>query len=56
MDTKTIIGALNSYFNQGDGKVGMTQFKAELDALTPEEKLELASGACDVMGWKLSTK
>lgn len=50
---KSIIKALNDYFNQGDGKRGLAQFSAEVKALNDAEKLELAQGACDVMGWTL---
>lgn len=50
---KTVVGALAAYFNEGDGKRPLTEFQAEIKALTPEEKLELAEGACAVMGWTL---
>lgn len=39
--------------NEGDGKRGLSDFQKELKALSDVEKLELAQGACDVMGWTL---
>jgi hypothetical protein len=51
--TKTIITALASYFNEGAGKRPLSDFQKEIKALSDEEKLELAQGACAVMGWTL---
>lgn len=50
---KTIVGALAGYFNQGEGKRPLSDFQAEVKALNDAEKLELAQGACEVMGWTL---
>jgi hypothetical protein len=50
---KTVTGALAGYFNEGDGKRPLGDFQKELKAMTDEEKLELAEGACAVMGWTL---
>jgi hypothetical protein len=52
-EQKTIVGAVAGYFNQGDGKRPLAEFQAEFKALTDEEKIELAGGACEVMGWVL---
>ena len=53
MATVTVLKALTSYFNDGEGKRSMTQWAAEIKALSADEKLELAQGACKVMGWQL---
>jgi hypothetical protein len=50
---KTIVGALSGYFNEGSAKRSNTDFLAELRALSVEEKVELAEGACKVEGWTL---
>lgn len=50
---KTTVGAIAGYFNQGDGKRPLSKFQEELKALSDEEKLELAEGACKIMGWTL---
>lgn len=47
---KTIVKTLFDYFNVGDGKRTSTQFAAEMRALSPEEKLELAQGVCAITG------
>jgi hypothetical protein len=52
-EQKTIVGALAGYFNQGEGKRALSEFQQEVKALSDKEKLELAQGACDVMGWTL---
>lgn len=52
-ESKTPLKAIAEYFNTGDGKRPLQQFADEIKALTPEEKRELAQGACDVMGWTL---
>jgi len=54
-DTKTIVGALAGYFNEGGGKRPLADFQKEIKALTDAEKQELAEGACKVMGWTLKT-
>jgi hypothetical protein len=66
MATKTTaIKAINSYFNTGkptrEGwecrpKAGLAIFKAELDALSPEEKNELATLICKETGEELVAK
>ena len=52
-EQKTIVGALAGYFNQGEGKRALSEFQLEVKALSDAEKLELAQGACNVMGWTL---
>lgn len=47
------IKALSDYFNQGEGKRPLSEFAKEVRALSAEEKIELAQGVCDVMGWTL---
>lgn len=50
---------LNSYFNVGpDGTKGkgLKEFKAEVDELSPAEKLELATLAAEDMGVPLETE
>ncbi len=52
----TITKALNAYFNKGaDGKSLITpsDFLKELKALNADEKLELATLACEASGWTL---
>jgi hypothetical protein len=55
-ESKTVLKAISDYFNQGDGKRPLSDFSKEIKALSPEEKAELAQGACDVMGWTLIKK
>lgn len=50
MAAKTVTAILTGYFNQGEGKVTNTQWLAELKALSPEEKRELAEGVCAITG------
>lgn len=50
---KTVTGALREYFNTGAGKRTITEFRAELDALSDVEKRELAELACAASGWTL---
>lgn len=47
---KTIVAILSGFFNQGDGKRPLTEFKEELAALTPAEKRELAEEVVKVTG------
>lgn len=47
---KSITAILSGYFNQGEGKRGLTAWRDELSALTPEEKRELAEGVCAITG------
>lgn len=41
---KTVTAWLSGYFNQGEGKRSLSEWRDELKALTPDEKLELAQG------------
>lgn len=50
MAAKGITSILSGYFNQGDGKRSLTDFRAELAALTDAEKRQLAEGVCAVTG------
>ena len=50
MAAKAITAILAGYFNQGEGKRGLSDFQQELKALTVEEKLELAEGVCLITG------
>jgi hypothetical protein len=52
--TKTVTGALTSYFNTGEGKRPNTVWLAELKALSNEEKAELAQGVAEVTGWTIT--
>lgn len=47
---KKVTGLLSNYFNTGAGKRTATEFLAELKALTPAEKNELALGVAAVQG------
>lgn len=53
MEKMTVVRALNRYFNDGAGKRSISEFNQEVKALSADEKVELAQGACDVMGWEL---
>lgn len=53
MDTITTLKALTDYFNQGDGKRPMKAWSEEIKALSPAEKLELATGAAEQLGKQL---
>lgn len=50
---KTTLKALTDYFNEGDGKRPLKDWSDEIKALSPAEKLELATGVCAVTGWTL---
>lgn len=50
MAAKGIVSILSGFFNQGDGKRPLPDFRDELAALTPEEKQELAEGVCAITG------
>lgn len=50
MAAKGITSILAGYFNAGEGKRALTEFQAELKALTAEEKRELAEGVCKITG------
>lgn len=56
MATKGVTAILAGYFNQGDGKRALSEFQAELKALTTEEKRELAEGVCRITGDTISEK
>jgi len=47
---KGIVAILSGYFNQGDGKRSLPEFRDELKALTDDEKRELALGVCAITG------
>ena len=42
--------AIKRYFGQPEGQT-LQEFMAELKALTPEDKTELACGAAKELGW-----
>jgi hypothetical protein len=44
MAEKNVTAWLSGYFNQGEGKRHLTEWRDELKALTLEEKRELAEG------------
>ena len=47
---KGITSILAGYFNAGGGKRSLSEFQAELKALTTDEKRELAEGVCAITG------
>lgn len=50
MAEKGIVSILSGYFNQGEGKRPLTDFRDELKALTDDEKRDLAVGVCALTG------
>lgn len=50
MAAKGIVAILAGYFNQGDGKRSLPEFRDELKLLTDAEKQELALGVCAITG------
>lgn len=50
MAVKGITSILAGYFNAGEGKRPLTEFQAELKALTAQEKRELAVEVCAITG------
>jgi hypothetical protein len=50
MAAKNITSILAGYFNAGDGKRSLSDFRNELSALSTEEKRELAEGVCAITG------
>jgi len=50
MAAKSITSILAGYFNTGEGKRSLSEFRDELKALTDAEKLELADGVCAITG------
>jgi len=53
METISALKALTDYFNTGEGKRPMKEWSAEIKALSPEEKQELAEGATLALGKQL---
>jgi hypothetical protein len=53
METITALKALIDYFNEGAGKRPMKDWAAEVKALTPAEKQELAAGAAKALSKQL---
>lgn len=56
MAAKGTTSILAGYFNQGDGKRPLPDFRDELKALSDTEKVELAQGVCAITGDTLSGK
>jgi hypothetical protein len=50
MAVKSVVAILAAYFNEGEGKRPLSEFNQELKALSPEEKMELATGVCAITG------
>lgn len=50
MAEKTVLQILTGYFNEGEGKRPTREWAAEVKALNPTEKRELADGVCAVTG------
>ena len=50
MAEKGIVAILSGYFNQGEGKRSLPEFRDELKALNDDEKRELAQGVCALTG------
>lgn len=53
MEEVTTVKALTNYFNEGEGKRPLPQWRDEIKALSPDEKRELAEQVCAVKEWKL---
>ena len=51
--TKSFAGACREFFGMHPGQ-NIAEFGAELKALTPEDKLELAAGMRASTGWDIS--
>ena len=47
---KTVTRILTEFFNTGDGKRALPQWRDELSALSSDEKMELALGVCAITG------
>lgn len=47
---KSVTSLLAGFFNVGEAKRSLSQFSAELKALSPQEKNELALGVADIIG------
>lgn len=52
--TITPLKALTDFFNSGEGKRPMTDWRNEIKALSDEEKAELAAGAAEALGKTLT--
>jgi uncharacterized radical SAM superfamily protein len=50
MASKGITAILAGYFNAGDGKRPLTEFRDEIKALSDTEKMDLAIGVCASTG------
>lgn len=50
MAAKTVLRVLTDYFNVGDGKRPTREWAAEIKALSPDEKRQLAEGVCALTG------
>lgn len=50
MAEKGIVSILSGYFNSGDAKRPLTEFRDELKALSDDEKRDLADGVCAITG------
>jgi uncharacterized radical SAM superfamily protein len=50
MPSKGLIAILAGYFNQGDGKRPLPDFRDELKELSDDEKTALALGVCAITG------
>ncbi len=56
MAAKSITAILNGYFNTGDGKVSVAQFRDELAKLSTQEKNDLATGVGAITGDTIKTE
>lgn len=54
MPGKTALKLLTDYFNVGDGKRPLKDWAAEIKALSPEEKHDLAKGITAITGEQLA--
>jgi hypothetical protein len=50
MAEKTVTAILSGYFNEGEGKRRLPEWRDELSALSTDEKRELAEGVCAITG------
>lgn len=56
MAAKGVVAILSGYFNQGEGKRPLTDFRTELAALSAQEKQELAEGVVAITGDTITVK
>jgi len=47
---KTVTAILSGYFNSGEGKRGLVEWRDELSKLSADEKRDLANGVCAITG------